>query len=162
MKKLYLLRHANSPVGGDDHARILSAQGRVQAAAVAEYLRERGIVFDQIICSSALRTAETAQIATGHMGVIPRFSEELYLAGAEKLFAEIQQTAAAAQQVLVVGHNPSIADLAMVLGRVESLSRLKAYSPATLAVFACDVARWDDLSLENVTLEDVFIPPDVD
>uniref|UniRef100_UPI0035189862 SixA phosphatase family protein n=1 Tax=Nioella sp. TaxID=1912091 RepID=UPI0035189862 len=64
MKRLILMRHAKSDwsLGQPDAARPLNARGQRSAEAMGDWLREKGYLPDQILCSSAQRTRETLDL----------------------------------------------------------------------------------------------------
>ncbi|MEZ6196879.1 MAG: histidine phosphatase family protein [Planctomycetota bacterium] len=120
MKRLVLLRHGHSPFGfGSDFDRRLDERGRrgVQAAATA--LRDLGFLPELILASAARRTQETAALAAAVLGDPPppvRALEALYSAGAREALELLVEGAGDAAAVLVVGHNPTLSELATVLG----------------------------------------------
>ena len=64
-RSLLVLRHAQTEdvrPGGRDTERRLTADGERQAAAAAEYLRQRGITVDTVLCSSAARARQTLDL----------------------------------------------------------------------------------------------------
>ena len=63
-KTLYLLRHAEASQaesGISDYDRSLTPHGEDQAIEVANYIRNKIINFDFVMCSSALRTQQTLE-----------------------------------------------------------------------------------------------------
>lgn len=75
MKKIYLIRHAESKhnkesmhiIGGRDYLTPLTDQGREQATLLGKRLQKTGIKFDSVYSSIALRTIETAQITCANI-----------------------------------------------------------------------------------------------
>jgi phosphohistidine phosphatase len=64
MRQLLLLRHAKSSwddASLSDHSRPLNARGRMAAAAMAEQMRELGLVPDVVLVSSSRRTLQTLE-----------------------------------------------------------------------------------------------------
>ncbi|MFT3905344.1 MAG: histidine phosphatase family protein [Steroidobacteraceae bacterium] len=127
-RQLILLRHAEAlPASGKvrDHDRPLSAHGQGQAEAVAHQLLDQEVKLDLILCSSALRTRETA--ARTHR----RFEhcrlevlEALYNADPVTLRAQLAAHAGQAQCVMLVAHNPGISMLAGELCALQGASGL--------------------------------------
>ena len=69
MLDLYLIRHAESEmnlnqhlIGGRSNQTPLSALGNVQALWLGRRLEEQKVLFDQVYCSTAVRTRQTAKI----------------------------------------------------------------------------------------------------
>ncbi len=122
MKTLWLLRHAKASVGGDglaDRDRPLSGRGRAAAAAIGRHLGESGAHPELVLCSSALRTRETCELAAKAIGGAwpVEYESELYLASALDLRERIARVSDGVGTLLVVGHNPGIAELALELAR---------------------------------------------
>lgn len=124
MHRLHLLRHAKSdrdqPV--EDKDRHLSRRGREAARRVAESLPEAIGALDLVLCSSASRTRETAELALRGYASPPRirYEDGLYLAGAAALLRRLRQLDEAAGAVLVIGHNPGLHELAALLAAPHS------------------------------------------
>ena len=120
MRTLWLLRHAKSSWADaeqSDHERPLNARGRDAAERVARHLTSRSVRFDRVFCSSAQRTRETAAALSNALDGWPgtEFDDSLYLAGPEALLAPVLELPEATRSVLVIAHNPGIAQLAATL-----------------------------------------------
>ncbi|MEU3018835.1 MULTISPECIES: histidine phosphatase family protein [unclassified Nocardiopsis] len=137
-RTLLLMRHAQAGDGHGvtDHERPLTDLGREQAERVGKVLAELGHVPDHVICSTAERTRRTLDGVLGAMdpgvraGLTVDYSETAYLAGVDQLWELVNQVDADADTVLVVGHNPTIAQVAASLVGHEALT---AFLPATVA-----------------------------
>lgn len=139
-RRLLLLRHATAgkSARGSDHDRPLTAAGREQATAMTAAVAAHDP--DLVVCSSARRALETAACIGLAAAAVPE--RDLYLASAAQLLTRLRQVPDTTGRVLVVGHNPGLAQLAAAL---DDDPRLRAgFPPATLAVFG--VGRsWADL-----------------
>ena len=65
MLRLSLVRHAeaaSTAAGSLDRHRVLTEAGRADAAALGRFLADEGQVPDQVLCSDAVRTVDTAHI----------------------------------------------------------------------------------------------------
>lgn len=118
MSRLYLLRHAKAgwaEPGMRDFDRPLEPLGRTDADSIGAAMRERGLVPELVLCSSATRARETHEWMARHIGN-PRtvFSDSLYSTDAAGYVDFIRETADA-DSVLVIGHNPMMEDLAEAL-----------------------------------------------
>lgn len=137
-RRLLLMRHAQAENGFEDFERGLTDRGRSQAEAVGRLLAERGYVPDHVICSAARRTRQTLDGVLGAMepGVRPEvdYSEAAYSAGVDTLLELVNQVDPDAGTVLVVAHNPTVAQLAGAF-----LGSPAAYPPATVAAVALEV-----------------------
>jgi phosphohistidine phosphatase len=119
MHQLHLLRHAKSSWDddADDHERPLNKRGREGAALIGESLPRTIDAPDLVLCSSALRTRETAELALAGFTKAPKtlFEDELYLASASKLLARLRELDEGVGSVMVIGHNPGLHELAIAL-----------------------------------------------
>jgi phosphohistidine phosphatase len=173
MKSLYLMRHAKSDWQDprlDDFDRPLSARGARAAPRMGRYLRENLETPDHILCSTAKRAALTWQLTIEAFEVdIPvTWSDDLYLATPVELTKAVNTLAPpAANVVLLIGHNPGLERLAVILAgsgsRPDALGHLKAKFPtAAVAVFECDVLAWTDLRPGRGRLTGFIRPKDLD
>jgi phosphohistidine phosphatase len=169
MKTLTLLRHAKS--GWDDPVardfdRPLNRRGRRAAKTVGREMRAQGLVFDQVVASPAARVVETlADIADGYgRSLDPRFDQRIYLATAETLLDIVREAEDGAERLLIVGHNPGLEMLAMLLTRGEGLRTELAikYPTATVAEINLPVAHWRDVAEGIGTLARFIRPRDLD
>ncbi|QFT57745.1 2,3-bisphosphoglycerate-dependent phosphoglycerate mutase [Sulfitobacter sp. THAF37] len=109
MKRLILMRHAKSDWSGaslNDHDRSLNARGRSSAHALGDWLRQEGLIPDEVLCSSATRTRETLTLLALPEGIETSFARKLYLASMDEILVQLQR--AQGDTVLVLGHNPGI------------------------------------------------------
>ena len=115
MKQLILLRHAKSDGvsgAGSDFMRPLSDQGREELTDIAKALRPylQGSIC--CLCSSALRTRQTFELACEYWPEItPVFIDSLYEFGASAIDKEISEVAETADTILVIGHNPGLSQI---------------------------------------------------
>lgn len=120
MPLLHLLRHAKAArddPGLDDHERPLAKRGRKDAPAMAAAMAEEGIRPDLVLVSTARRTRETwaAMAAAFDPRTEAAFEAGLYLAPAEDLFDRLRRLDDGRREVLLIGHNPGLQDLALRL-----------------------------------------------
>lgn len=142
MKTIILMRHAEAEpehAGGADFDRPLTTAGLHMAAAAAELLKQAGTSVDRILTSSALRTLQTSAAMAAVCPDAPCLAlDSLYLCpGAAYADAVRQHAAPDDQVVLVVGHNPGIAQL-----MTDWAGLTFSVSPATVAVFQADTDEW--------------------
>lgn len=166
MPVLYLLRHAKS--NWDDAAladrdRPLAPRGRKAAAAIGRYLAEKGAAPGLLLCSPALRCRETLEAVRALLPTAGDVVVEapLYGAGPEDLLARLRAVPETTASVMLVGHNPSMEELAAELAGPEAAPRLGGRFPTgALAIY--DVAgSWSDLGSEPATLRDFVVPRDL-
>ena len=120
MRHLLLLRHAKSSWDQPDladHDRPLSPRGHRAAIALREHLRGLIEPPDVVVCSSAARTVETMQLIRPGLpsGTLVTVDETLYGADGDGLLDRVRRLPSTAAGVLVIGHNPGIGDLAVML-----------------------------------------------
>jgi phosphohistidine phosphatase len=119
MHMLHLLRHAKSSWKDnvEDHQRGLSRRGREAAHRVGEHLPIAVGPLDLVLASSALRTRQTLDLVLAGYSARPRLlvEDDLYLASAERLLQRLRSLAEEDRNVLVIGHNPGLNDLALAL-----------------------------------------------
>ncbi len=168
---LILLRHAkarsDSP-DGEDVTRALNGRGRDAADRMATLLRKARLAPDRALVSSARRTSETwGRIAAlrGWAGR-ERLDDRLYLADAARILRLIRAEKDGPKRLMVVGHNPGLADLAVALagsGRRALLDDIAAKFPTgALCVIKFDAARWRDIGRGKGRLVRFVKPKDLD
>jgi phosphohistidine phosphatase len=116
--KLHLLRHAKTQpvaVTGKDFDRILLPKGRAQAEKLGEYWIEHPLGEVAVFCSSSARTTETAGLVSEvyPLGQIT-YIDGLYHASLKTLMDFITARKEK-QDLLLIGHNEGISDLAAYL-----------------------------------------------
>jgi phosphohistidine phosphatase len=168
MKHLFLVRHAQagSGLGMEDHERPLTDQGRADAERLGVLLGGGELRPALALCSSASRAQETLELLLGGLDPVPPHEVErrLYLATAAELLERLAEVDDRVGTVLLVGHNPAIAELARQLAgdsEGDALSRLLRGVPAgTLAILRHDHGGWSDLAPGRACLTALVAPGD--
>jgi phosphohistidine phosphatase len=171
VKTLTLLRHAKS--GWDDRIprdfdRPLNAKGRRAAQAMGRHLKTEGLIFDRIVASPAVRVVETlAEVGTGYDAEIePMWDKRIYLASVTTLLDIVHETASDAERLLIVGHNPGLEDMVMLLvadGAADLRAAMEQkYPTATLAELSFDADDWAGVAPGTATLTRFTRPRDLD
>ena len=142
-----MLRHGKAAQddAGSDRERPLTQRGKRDADGVGHLLREDDLRPDRVISSSAERASDTARrvVAAAKFGGVIDELDELYLAEPEAYITAVKRLAGDAERVLLVGHNPGLEALALILtGEPLSLPT------AGLVVCALPIASFGDLSLQ--------------
>lgn len=122
-RRLVLLRHAKSDWPDvADHERPLAKRGRRDAPVVGRWLGKSGYVPDAVVCSTARRARETWELAAaGLADIVPgaapqvRYEPRVYEATVLGLLMLVREFPDDQRTVLIVGHNPGIAELAVGL-----------------------------------------------
>jgi len=124
MHRLHLLRHAkaSSDDRSDDRARPLTKRGREAARQIGETLPKALGPLDLVLCSSSVRTRETAALSLARFDPAPGilYEELLYLASPTVLARRLRRLDEAVGAVLVIGHNPGLQELAAALATADS------------------------------------------
>ncbi len=121
MKRLYLMRHGHSPTSAEagirtDALRPLSDRGRKDAAAMAGEIRRRGGRPSLILHSPLLRAVQTAAAAAGALEVPAEVFVPLdNTRAADEVLEMVLERADAAEEVLAIGHQPQIGEIADLL-----------------------------------------------
>ncbi len=119
MKRIRLLRHAKSSwadSGLADHDRPLSRRGEEAGRRVATWIAEHGLRPQLVLCSTATRARRTLELVLPSLGdPVIAFEAGLYHASAEDLIGRLQALDADLDDVLLIGHNPGLQDLALLL-----------------------------------------------
>ena len=166
MRRLFLIRHAKTEpsVGRDDYERRLTGRGREDAKRVAKALTARRMLPDVLIHSGAARAKETAEIfAAAWQGKVELQEDAgLYDASVTTLLARTRALADEHKRVGLVGHNPSLGELATALigsGAEPEMRRLAAkYPTGAVAVLDFSIERWDDVE-RNAALLALYLTP---
>lgn len=143
------MRHAKSDWQQQDqadHDRPLNPRGRHDAPRMAQWVADAGLVPDQVLCSSALRTRETISLmnACWPAPCPVSYEQALYLATPESILQVIRGGAIGAATVMVLGHNPGISQLAALLSGVGV-----DLPTAAVAVLDCPIGDWSELRLSG-------------
>ena len=117
-RRLSLLRHAKSSwkdAGLDDFDRPLNNRGQHDAPMMGRRLVERGARPSLIITSPAKRARSTAKKIAKSLNYPQEFlqsEKDLYLASPEQILAVLARQDDQFHDVMVVGHNPGLTELA--------------------------------------------------
>nr|WP_323781953.1 histidine phosphatase family protein [Amylibacter sp.] len=166
MKTLILTRHAKSSWGDLnllDHERPLNERGRQSATAVGAWLAAKAYIPDQIISSNAQRCVETwAQIAAELPATpAPSFHQRLYLAAPVTQYEALKQ--AKGDTVMMLGHNPGIAEFAYgLLGAAQpDHPKFQLYPTAATTIITFNIPDWSTPFMGTGTAVDFIVPRDL-
>lgn len=158
-RTLILMRHAKSSWDDptqDDHDRALNTRGIRSAEALGKWMRQHNWHPDQILCSSALRTRQTME--TLHFDAVPtQIIGQLYHAGPAALMDALQ--GATGECVLMIGHNPGIAEFAArLLASPPDSDRFFNYPTGATLVAQFDVENWGDVCWGDGQVAEFVLP----
>lgn len=148
MKRLILVRHAKTePLteADSDFNRQLKKRGHKDSRLISDHLIGRSMVPQAIVSSPAVRAMQTARIMAGAFS-IPE-SEIVQVPGIydglthEELVSYVNQNAPNSQSVMVVGHNPDIATMAMKFAGENFFH----FPTTATAVIAFSGNEWDEI-----------------
>jgi phosphohistidine phosphatase len=170
MRTLTLLRHAKSawddPVERD-FDRPLNGKGRRAAARMGRYMAEQALHFDKVIASPALRVIQTIEGVEDGFGqqFSTVYDKRIYMASGATLLDVVHGTDEGCQRLLMVGHNPGLEDLVLLLvpesaGGARDEVEMK-YPTATIAELSFE-GSWADLDERMAVLTRFARPRDLD
>jgi phosphohistidine phosphatase len=153
MRRLILFRHSDAvfPFEHKDHARPLSPAGRAAAESAGALLARLDLPVDLVIASDARRTQETWSIAGAQFETRPELRVEpgLYDAARSDLIDMARSQPERVKGLILLGHNPSIAEFAMHFagsGEHDALRRMSRGFPTSgIAIFEIDDIEWRKL-----------------
>ena len=129
MKTLYLVRHAKAVSRSEelpDFSRSLVKKGEKDASSVAKMLKREGVMPDIIISSPANRAIETAHIFAKRLGYPVKailLRDMVYENGGNPDFIKmIQELPGKYKTAMIVGHDPSMSELAGALLDNDNIS----------------------------------------
>jgi len=169
MRRLMLLRHAKTETdapSGHDQDRRLDDRGRMDAAVIGRWIGQHPPFPDSILVSTAVRAQQTWEIVGPAMQDACRtaapppqveFLDELYGAEPAQLLQLIRMAEAAdPRQLMVVGHNPGMHELALALaggGDAAAKKALEDNLPTTgLAILDFAIEDWNEVAFRRGTL----------
>ena len=157
---LILTRHAKSDWNTktpSDHTRPLNARGRKSAEVLGDWIRAlpASLHPQQALSSSAVRTRETLTLM--NLSLPETFSERLYLATPEVMLRALQE--AEAERVLMLGHNPGIAEFApQLVDHAPDHARFEDYPTGATTVIRFDISKWSELRFGTGSVLDFVVP----
>lgn len=156
-----------------DHARPLNLRGRQAAAAMAQAIHGFGLAPELVLVSSARRTLQTLEALepwdTAGSSARPTVEplDALYLAAAHDMLDALRAVAPDTGCVLLVGHNPGLHELAVLLAGAgadsqdASLRRVaEGFPSGALAEFSI-TAPWSRLAADGCRLTRFLAPADL-
>ena len=165
MKRLILTRHAKSAWDDPltpDHDRPLNERGKAAAADLGQWLASRGYVPDEVLCSDALRTRKTYSGIAPALPGLPELvlKPALYHAGPDVMLAVLRH--ATGQTVMMIGHNPGIAEFAArIVGAVPRNPEFARYPTGATLVAEFAIADWSEAGFGMGVTADFIVPREI-
>ncbi|MCX7876046.1 MAG: histidine phosphatase family protein [Melioribacteraceae bacterium] len=153
MKYLYLIRHAKSSWDDSslsDHERPLNNRGLRNATFMSNLIKDKNIMPDLIISSTAERAVQTAKIFSNslqHLNPI-KFDSRIYEATTQNLLEVVSEIENHFNIVFMFGHNPGLTNFA------NFISNQPIYSLPTCAIvgFELQIDNWNKISRHTANL----------
>ena len=159
MKTLLIMRHAKSSWNFpelSDYDRPLNGRGKRDAPRMGQHLHQEGLIPDIILTSSAKRARSTANRvvkASGYAGKVKKL-DALYDSALGAYFKTLQVLSDKYQNVMIVGHNPTMEQLVNHL-----TGHPKRMPTAALAHIELPIERWEAFDLYTKgTLVNLWTP----
>ena len=165
MKRLILTRHAKSSWDDPlmpDHDRPLNERGKAASADLGQWLASRGYVPDEALCSDAQRTRATfAGIAPALPAtLVLELKPALYHAGPDVMMAVLKH--AKADCVMMIGHNPGIAEFAhRLVSKTPMSAEFTRYPTGATLVVDFAVEAWADVAFGQGVTADFVVPREI-
>lgn len=154
MLRLHLLRHAKteqfSPTG-KDFDRPLMSKGVSQSKELKHLFGSLNSI-DHVLCSTSARTRQTLRLIEWDGMPKVQFSDDFYLCS-HKALLQTLWTSEYTGDVLIVGHNFGISDLANYFTEGDMELRTGGYIR-----LAFDVDSWEETSRGMGVIEEEFRP----
>ncbi len=168
-RTVILLRHGKSSWSDStlaDIDRPLAPRGERASRKLAKYMRRKRIQPALVLCSPSLRTRQTLEAIESSLGkrcaveVVP----QLYAASEQELLERLQALPESVSSVMLIGHNPGLHNLALVLAsRGADLPRLEEKLPTgALATLVVHSESWTTLSPGEAELVEYVVPRQLD
>ena len=130
LKTVYIVRHAKSSQHSTeltDKERPLNGRGERDAPFMGNLLRSMGVNPDLVVTSPAARARTTARLLAEKLAYPRekiRVNAELYAGDEEEILRLVQSTDNAVNQLMLVGHNPTLTILALALRLADHIERV--------------------------------------
>jgi phosphohistidine phosphatase len=165
VRTVILLRHGKSSWSDStlaDIDRPLAPRGERASRKLAKYIRRKKIQPALVLCSPSLRTRQTLEAVEASLGkrcaveVVP----QLYAASEQELLELLQALPESVSSVMLIGHNPGLHSLALVLAsRGADLPQLEEKFPTgALATLVVRSESWTALGPGEAELVDYVVP----
>ncbi|HKU07105.1 MAG TPA: histidine phosphatase family protein [Bradyrhizobium sp.] len=171
MRRLMLLRHAKTETdapSGRDHDRRLDDRGRSDAGEIGHWIARNPPFPNLVLVSSAVRAKQTWDLVWEEMkDRVPapevETVDELYGAEPAQLLKMVRMASASdPKRLMLVGHNPGMHELALMLAGHGDKAARKALDDnlptSGLAILDFDTDDWTDVAFRRGKLM-LFVSP---
>ncbi len=162
MKTLLIMRHGKSSWKDDklpDNERPLKKRGRKDSAHMGELLKKKDLIPDVVLCSTAKRSRQTADILLEEMdykGEV-QYLDSLYMAETEVFFNVLHALPDYAC-VLIIGHNPGLETLLQMM-----TNDINSLPTAAVAHVTLPIEHWEEFHADTSgELKNLWLPREID
>ncbi len=162
MKNLLIMRHAKSSwkdTDIEDFARPLNKRGKTDAPAMGQLLKDRELLPQRILSSTAVRARKTVEViadVSGYSGDII-YLDSFYMAEPITYLESLRLLSDDLERVMIVGHNPGLESLLQQLTR-----QVVALPTAAIAYLTLPIKHWADLKVNTEgDLVEYWVPRDL-
>ena len=161
--RLHLLRHAKSSWDDprlDDHSRPLAPRGVKAGRQLATWIGDHGPHPTLVLCSTATRARETLELVLPALGDPDvSFEDGLYHASAGALLERVRALEGEPDDVMVVGHNPGLQDVALLLSvRSPDRERIATKLPTGALVTLETTTPWALVAPGSARIVELVLP----
>ena len=149
MKTLLLLRHAKTSLIDpmlSDNMRPLTYQGKQDVSIVGNILKNKNLIPDIIICSTAKRAVETSKLIAEYVNYHNEIhlSKLLYQTTAKDYINVVSEIPDKNNMVLLVGHNPILENLVEII-----TNELRIMKTCSLAHIVLPIKKWLEIKIQT-------------
>ncbi len=149
MKTLLLLRHAKTSLVDpmlSDNMRPLTYQGKQDVSIIGNILKNKKLIPDIIICSTAKRAVETSKLIAKYVNYHNEIhlSKLLYQTTAKDYINVISEIPDKNNMVLLVGHNPILETLVEII-----TNELRIMKTCSLVNIVLSINSWVELKTQT-------------
>lgn len=166
VRTLALARHARAESdAASDLVRELSAEGHADASAMGRWLSQAGHNFGAVVSSTSIRTRQTWNDihSAGVTADKVRFDARIYDGDPAQLLDVLAEIPDRVRKVLVIGHAPTIPELADLLADPQAsdaaaLKTLRSSFPSGCLAVLTLGEPWAELAPGSASLLEVIAP----
>ena len=146
-RKIYLIRHSYAEELSDkkDIDRKLTLEGQSTVRALGRHLIKENFNPHTILCSTSVRTRETAINLVEELGMnegVVQYMDVIYNASVRELLAVINGVSDEHKSVAIIGHNPAIT----FFGEYLFASAIGNIDPAGVVTIKIEKLKWGEVS----------------
>jgi phosphohistidine phosphatase len=162
VKTILLMRHAKSSWKDKnikDRKRPLGKRGKRNAPQMGELIKEKELIPQIILSSSAERAKQTSELfskGSGFQGET-KYIDSLFMAEADEYIKALRALPDDIERVMVIGHNPGLESLLPLwTGQIEALPT------SAIAYLVAPIQHWGDLNKDSkLDLVEIWRPKEL-